>query len=238
MKQTLRLIGLAAVVTTLMNSCTKEPGFGGNSAITGSAQVRIYNASFSELIEEIDLADEYVYLTAAGRSGYLERIRTSYNGTFEFNNLNPGDYVVYAYSKDTTGSSLNDIAVQLPVSITKAAESVNAGTLVVADTRATGNSTIGGRVMKQSQSNPNLQYPAQDDRVFIIYNDDLAYTTYTRTTFDGYYLFDRLPVGKYRIYAYSLDIDNVSLNATIPVLDSLTITQDGTHATMPDLVIY
>jgi len=92
--------------------------------------------------------------------------------------------------------------------------------------------------MKQSQTNPNVQYPAQDERVFIIYNNDLAYKTYTRTTFDGYYLFDRLPVGRYKIYAYSLDINNISLTATIPVIDSLQITQNGTDSTLSDIVIY
>jgi hypothetical protein len=179
-----------------------------------------------------------VYLAAQGRSGYLERVKTAFNGSFEFNNLNPGDYIVYAYSKDTTRVSIEDVAVEVAVSITKQAQSVDAGIIAVADTRTIGNSSISGRVLKQSQSNPNLQYEAQDERVYIMYNDDLIYKTYTRTSFDGYYNFDKLPTGKYRIYAYSLDIDDISLSANIAVMDSLVIILNGTDTTLDDLIIY
>ncbi len=227
---------LFAILTLF--ACKKEPGFGGNSAITGMLVQKVYNEDFTEILEEIELSDSYVYLATPNHNGYLERVRTAYNGTFEFNNLNPGDYIVYAYSKDTTRASLNDVVISTNVTIKKINESLSVGSLQVATNRTVGNSTIGGRVMKQSQTNPNVQYPAQDERVFIIYNNDLAYKTYTRTTFDGYYLFDRLPVGRYKIYAYSLDINNISLTATIPVIDSLQITQNGTDSTLSDIVIY
>lgn len=238
MKNAIYRFSLLAIVALMLNGCAEEPGFGGSSAITGTLHQKVYDENFTQIIEEVELADAYVYLSIANTSGYIERVRTAFNGSYEFNNLNPGEYVVYVYSMDTTRLSLTDVTIEKPVIINAQDESIDAGLLTVAVSRTSGNSSISGRVMIQSQTNPNVQYPAQDKRVYIIYNDDLAYRTSTLTTFDGYYTFDQLPTGRYKVYTYSKDIDNISLNANIPVIDSLTITQNGTDATLLDFVVY
>ncbi|MCF8256899.1 MAG: hypothetical protein K9J06_05070 [Flavobacteriales bacterium] len=230
------LLPMLAVI--FLHGCSKEAGFGGNSAITGSLRLKVYNADFSELLDDVDLADTYVYLSTTTGYGYLDRVNTSFNGSFEFNNLNPGDYIIYTYSSDTTLSSIDDIVIQKTVTINSSNESVSCGTLTVATSVTVGNSSISGRIMYQSVSNPNFQYPAPDERVFIMYNDEPTYKTFVRTSYDGYYIFDRLPIGKYRIYAYSADIDNISPYASIPVLDSLVIEHNGTDTTLSDIVIY
>ncbi len=55
------------------------------------------------VIEDIAFAHEQeVYLTFDNQAFYKDRIRTQFDGYFEFNNLIPGDYLVFLYSEDVT----------------------------------------------------------------------------------------------------------------------------------------
>lgn len=102
---TLAFILLA--VSSLLYSCKKEPGLGGHSSISGHITVRHYNANFNQYLGTYDGADEYVYIVFGNHSGYDQRIKTDYNGNFQFNYLYPGDYSIYTYSLDSTLQSLN-----------------------------------------------------------------------------------------------------------------------------------
>jgi len=46
--------------------------------------------------------DEDVFIIYDGDRSYSQRIRTNYDGVYEFKYLRPGDYTIYAYSKDST----------------------------------------------------------------------------------------------------------------------------------------
>ncbi|MDQ3191428.1 MAG: hypothetical protein M3Q58_07540 [Bacteroidota bacterium] len=83
----------------------KPANKGGSAAIRGKIWVKDYNASFSVLKAEYYAQDETVYLKCGNESSYSERVRTSYDGSFEFKNLRKGKYQVYTYSKDSTQSS-------------------------------------------------------------------------------------------------------------------------------------
>jgi hypothetical protein len=55
------------------------------------------------VVEYIDYAHEQeVYLTYGDHEFYDERVRTQYDGSFEFRKLIPGDYLVFLYSEDVT----------------------------------------------------------------------------------------------------------------------------------------
>ncbi len=95
----------------ILTSCKKEPGIGGNSSIQGHIDVHHYNASFSQLLGIYPAADHYVYIVYGSHNGYDKRIKTDYDGNFEFNYLYPGDYSIYTYSLDSTGMILSGQSV-------------------------------------------------------------------------------------------------------------------------------
>ena len=87
--------------------CKKEPGVGGHSSISGHITVRDYNANFTQFLGSYSGSDEYVYIVYGNHTGYDQRIKTDYNGDFQFDFLYPGEYTVYVYSIDSTFQSLN-----------------------------------------------------------------------------------------------------------------------------------
>jgi hypothetical protein len=99
-------------LSLILFSCKKEPGVGGHSSISGHLTIRHYNANFNQFLGTYDGADQYVYIVYGNHSGYDQRLKTDYNGDFEFQYLYPGEYTVYAYSLDST---LQSISGQVPV---------------------------------------------------------------------------------------------------------------------------
>jgi len=93
---------LVLLLTIALFSCSKEAGDGGNSTIYGKIITHNYNAEFTNLKGIYPAADEDVYIIYGNDFSYSERIRTSYEGIYEFKYLRPGDYTIYAYSKDST----------------------------------------------------------------------------------------------------------------------------------------
>lgn len=89
----------------LASSCKKGPGEGGNSSIYGKVWVRDFNSNFTILYGEYNGADEDVYIVYGDEKGSSDRVRSNYDGTYEFKYLRPGNYKVYVYSKDSTMSS-------------------------------------------------------------------------------------------------------------------------------------
>ena len=72
--------------------------------------MREYNDSYTTLISEYAAADQEVYIIYGDDLSYSERIRSSYNGIFEFRYLRPGKYRIFVYSKDSTGTSPSGIS--------------------------------------------------------------------------------------------------------------------------------
>jgi hypothetical protein len=108
-------------------SCSKEAGEGGNSTIYGKIIAHNYNAEFTNLKGIYPAADEDVFIIYGGDRSYSERVRTSYDGVYEFKYLRPGDYTVFAYSKDSTLTMASEMyAVIRKVTITENKQSVEA----------------------------------------------------------------------------------------------------------------
>ena len=98
----LRSFTLILSLSIFCFSCSKEAGEGGNSSIYGKVIVHNYNSSFTELNDIYDGADEEVYIIYGNDKSYSERIRTSYDGVYEFKYLRQGNYTVFVYSEDST----------------------------------------------------------------------------------------------------------------------------------------
>lgn len=91
---------LFIVGITFLNSCAKDAGEGGKASIKGFVWLKDYNGNFNSLLLETEAFDQYVYIQYGDDINYGDRIKTNYEGKFEFKYLRPGKYTVYTYSKD------------------------------------------------------------------------------------------------------------------------------------------
>lgn len=70
-----------------------------------------------------------------------------------------------------------------------------------------GKNTITGIIIKQDYTASTNQlfssYPAQEERVYIVYGDKTYFEDETRTNYDGTFRFDYLYKGKYTVFVYS-----------------------------------
>jgi hypothetical protein len=124
MKRSLTFI-MPLLLLTVSFSCSKEAGEGGNSTIYGKMTTYNYNAEFTNLRGVYPSADEDVYIIYGNDRSYSERVRTSYEGVYEFKYLRPGDYTIYAYSKDSTLTLVSEmVAVIRNVTITGNKETI------------------------------------------------------------------------------------------------------------------
>ena len=222
----------AVFLFSLVN-CAKEPGLGGTSAIVGKLKLHNYNANFTILKQSYYLVGEEVFIIFGDDAIQGDRVKTGIDGTFEFRNLNPGKYTVYAYSKDSTFTSPSgEVPVMMTVEIPNDGELAQIGDLVVLDNSVKGYASIRGKVWVNNGSPP---YYAPDERVYIIYDNNFTFETSQRTNYDGTYHFTQLPVGNYTLYAYT---DDPSAPAGIsPVFKTVTIDSTHQQIVLSDLII-
>jgi hypothetical protein len=104
MKISCNRILLAGLFAFILSSCAKEPGIGGDATIKGRVYEKHYNSTFTVLLAENYAPDVYVYLVFGDEINYGKRIKTNYNGEFEFEYLYEGPYKVYVYSIDSAAT--------------------------------------------------------------------------------------------------------------------------------------
>ena len=92
-----RNIFLAISILFIFVSCKKEEGFGGLAIISGKVYAYDYNSS-GILLAEGYAGDIDVYIKAKDSSAELKRIRTTYDGSYIFEQLRKGDYEVWVYT--------------------------------------------------------------------------------------------------------------------------------------------
>lgn len=106
----------------------------GSAVIKGVVKVINYvnESSWPNLIVEyIDFAHEHeVYLTYGNHSFYDKRVRTQYNGYFEYDNLIPGDYLIFLYSEDVTKRTKH-VVLKYEVTITEFDQVVDLGEITI-----------------------------------------------------------------------------------------------------------
>ena len=201
MKKTILFFAVLLLVVVIFNSCDKSPGYGGNSGITGVLKVRRYNSNFSKLKQETTLANSDVYIVFKDGQGYGDKVKTSFDGSFIFNHLVPGDYKIFAYSADTTMLVTVNIPITVSAKISKANELVDVGVIKVADNKTlSGNASIVGKVISHKA---NVAYNAINEKVFMMEVGDSTNSNYVFTDYNGNYLFNNLPVGDFKVYVYS-----------------------------------
>lgn len=94
-------IGLPLLLSILLISCSKEPGPGGLASVKG----KVYAYDFTSgknLISEGYLGEVRVYIGAEGTAEHFDDVRTSYDGSYQFNFLRKGKYKVWVFAKSDT----------------------------------------------------------------------------------------------------------------------------------------
>lgn len=85
------------IVMVSLWACKKEEGYGGLASISGNVYAYDYNNA-GLLVSEGYAGDIDVYIRAKGSSQEIDRIRTSYDGSFIFKQLRKGQYEVWVYT--------------------------------------------------------------------------------------------------------------------------------------------
>lgn len=104
------ILPLIAGSMLMLNSCKKVEGEGGSSKITGIAIENKYN-SVGNIIASYPAADQDIYIVYGTEDTYFDDdIKTSYDGSFEFNYLQPGTYTIFTYEDcNTCGSGKKEV---------------------------------------------------------------------------------------------------------------------------------
>ncbi|MFY8021770.1 MAG: hypothetical protein ACOVP1_11250 [Bacteroidia bacterium] len=123
---------LFVLISTIgISSCKKPEGEGGTGRIKGSVLAEQWNATFTVKQAEFAAMDEWVYIIYGSDISYGDRIRTNYNGEFEFKYLRAGKYKIYVYSKDKTLTSASgDVAVVKELTVSDET-TTDAGTITI-----------------------------------------------------------------------------------------------------------
>jgi hypothetical protein len=131
-KRTLQFTLAFTGVLFFLQSCTKVEGPGGSSSIIGTVHVNVYDIA-GNLINDYDAQDEDVYLVYGGGDGfYDDDIKTSYDGTFEFNYLQKGSYKLFVY-QDCNSCASGKEPVFVDVEITDKKTTTNIGIINITD---------------------------------------------------------------------------------------------------------
>ncbi len=128
-KRTIQFSLAFAGILFLLQSCSKVEGPGGSSSIIGKVHVNVYDVA-GNLINDYDAHDEDVYLIYGGEdSFYDDDVKTSYDGTFEFNFLQKGTYKLFVYQDCNSCASGKEAVFINNVEITDKKTTTNVGTI-------------------------------------------------------------------------------------------------------------
>lgn len=98
MKLKYLIYGLFALYLIPLIGCEKDPGEGGTATITGKVFVTDVDG-MGELQGQYFAQDFDVHIIYGDGTIPDDDVRTGFDGTYEFNFLHKGQYIVFAYSK-------------------------------------------------------------------------------------------------------------------------------------------
>ncbi|MEF8809638.1 MAG: hypothetical protein V5A47_01850 [Bacteroidales bacterium] len=239
MRTVLFLVGVLLVL-----SCEREPGPGGKSSIEGTLMVKEYNKDFSVLLDERPAQSKDIYINFGDADVIGDDMETNFNGKFKFPFLQPGNYTLWYFSDDTIPNSNSEMVMEQNIKLDNK-EKKKLGKIFTYDTKEfdEGSGTICGKVYlinyKNSATPPYEEdsdikdiTPAQDEEVYLIYNENETFNEDVETNYDGKFCFTDLIKGKYRIFVYSEDLPGgVNYNADNVIVNE---DSDGTY----DLAVY
>ena len=110
---------LSLLILTSFFSCTKSAGTGGQATIRGKVIVDNMNI-LGDTLASYNAQDHDVFIIYGNNNNtHNDDAKTSYDGTFEFNFLNVGDYTLFTYSDCANCSNGEDSVVIISTTIEK-----------------------------------------------------------------------------------------------------------------------
>ncbi|MFM2191797.1 MAG: hypothetical protein RLZZ118_754 [Bacteroidota bacterium] len=126
----MRKIGICiGVVVLFIASCTKGPGPGGRAKIKGKLFAKNLDKTLSFVTDSGFVADEKIYISYGDNTSVGNDVTTSFDGSFEFDYLRPGNYKVWAISKILYGVNQLDTTIVQDVTISGKSEEKDLGTI-------------------------------------------------------------------------------------------------------------
>lgn len=240
---------IASAITALLvlMACEKTPGEGGSSSISGTLLHYQYNDDYSQRANaSLDPAQDIdVFIQYGDEEAIQDKIETSPEGYFEFNNLYEGDYKIIYYSENVLSAERDKEAIIIEVSLNKD-ESEDLGNLDYVESLDydEGIARITGKVKEVSftynsvwpNMTPTDTLLVLDQAVFIRPLQHSVYTDRIRSQGDGSFSFENLIPGDYEIFVFSEDIKGSTQDVSIK--DTITVNYTDTEYEMDDLFIY
>ena len=237
----IKITGLMFLLIMVIAACNKDEGEGGKSTITGRILLKQYDKNFSVLHDSFYVGDQDVFIIYGDSEIHNDDIATNYDGTYSFKYLRPGNYTLCVYSDDTVPGSQKEIPVIKEITIDKKEQRIEAEDIIIYEVLDynDGNSSISGTVHEINYLYNYTQIKdtafAQDEDVFIVYDDDDYHFDDIETSHNGKFRFDNLIKGEYTIFVYSEDTTGASQD--IPISINVKITDHLQHIDVGDIYI-
>lgn len=226
-------------------SCEKDEGFGGNSSIKGTVMLHQYNDDFSLLINEQPAKEIEVFIIFGNDPDIGDRIRTNYDGYFEFRFLREGNYTIYYYSEDKDHPEYEQKVEKLTQISVGKNSTADLGELIMEERLDfdDGNAVIKGRVL-QINYKSNSRWPlmfvedtvmALEKEVYLTYHNNSYFNERIRTNDDGTFEFRGLIKGNYKIHVISEDIKGTSQD--VAMIRDTVITEPADTIDLGDIFI-
>ena len=203
---------LLILLPFFISSCSKKEGKGGRATITGQVRIQNIDLNTNSLINEYPAVDHKVFITYGDNEVYDDDFSTDVNGNYKFEGLRTGDYTIQTYLECKDCTEPIDISTE-EINISDSKGTTKVPTTFLKNTQIEdGNAVVIGKVLFQDtipQQQKVITYPAIDHRVYLVYGNETVYRNDFKTDVNGYFRFDKLNIGNYKVYVYTCDNDCV-----------------------------
>jgi len=112
----MKKIAILSFLTLLIFSCNKIEGKGGTSSIVGKLIINDVNGA-GDINATFVGADEDVFIIyGKDNTTQNDKVTTSYDGTYRFDNLITGTYKIFAYSKcNACDSGMKEVITEVVI---------------------------------------------------------------------------------------------------------------------------
>ena len=246
MKKSITYVAAIICSSLFFPSCTKDAGEGGTSSIQGKVTVKIYNPTFQTLLGEYNDANDDVQIIYGNDISIGGRIKTSYDGRYEFQYLRKGSYKVFVYSQDSSsGSTSGTTAIIKEVEVTGKKQIVTVPDITILKTQSKGYASIKGKIMYHVHPHTSFQtflgaFPALGEDVYLSNSINVSIPTRIKSAYDGSYEFDNLFPGTYKLYSFTLDSTQVIPEPvqTYTEIQNIVITDKNQVVTANDIIVH
>jgi len=222
-KNQMRYLFILLLLPLLFLSCLNQEGEGG----TGIVQGYVYSVMHHDDVLNFDVdtfpaAKTDVYIIYGDEAVYGDKMETAHDGFFEFRYLTKGTYRIYAFSSYSDGRKE---AVCDTVQINRGGMAIT-NDLYIHEGKMLDKSYIKGTLQARyyNKDIPVTDYiPAYGERVYIRKKGAPFHFEDVRAGLEGTFMFQKLEVGIYEVFALTED----SKEVVSPVIREVPVPEEG-----------